>query len=279
MGGPASAQRPVTRDRAPPTPVHQRKPEQDFDLTHVMMEQLRKIIIARGGSSGIATLGRTFRIVDRDRSNNLSMNELKIGLQRFGLKLSDKDVKLLFNAMDADHSGKLNFTELLRAIRGPTNQRRAALIDAAFKVMDVTGDGVVTRDDMTHYDSKYDPDVKSGKITADEALDAILANFDMDHDGKVTKQDFREYYMNVSCSIENDDYFELMIRNAWHIPGGEGWCANTSNKRLLVISADGEQKVVMLESDMGLDLNNRNAVLTQLKRQGIKNIVDFKLTQ
>ena len=31
------------------------------------------------------------------------------------------------------------------------------------------------------------------------------------------------YYNNVSASIDNDDYFELMIRNAWHISGGEGW--------------------------------------------------------
>ena len=42
----------------------------------------------------------------------------------------------------------------------------------------------------------------------------------------------------MSASIDLDDYFELMIRNAWHIPGGEGWCANTANKRVLVIDPE-----------------------------------------
>ena len=36
-------------------------------------------------------------------------------------------------------------------------------------------------------------------------------------DGKVTPEEFIEYYANVSGSIDCDDYFELMMRNAWHI--------------------------------------------------------------
>jgi hypothetical protein len=56
-------------------------------------------------------------------------------------------------------------------------------------------------------------------------------------DGVVTPEEFHNYYQNVSNSVDNDDYFELMIRNAWHISGGEGWCANTSNRRVLVRDA------------------------------------------
>ena len=62
-------------------------------------------------------------------------------------------------------------------------------------------------------------------------------------DGKVTPEEFCNYYANVSASIDNDDYFELMIRNAWHISGGEGWSANTANRRVLVTHTDGRQTV------------------------------------
>jgi hypothetical protein len=34
-----------------------------------------------------------------------------------------------------------------------------------------------------------------------------------------------------------------MIRNAWHIEGGEGWAANTSNLRVLVTHEDGHQSI------------------------------------
>jgi len=69
-----------------------------------------------------------------------------------------------------------------------------------------------------------------------------------------------------------------MIRNAWHIPGGEGWCANTANVRLLVVSKDGSQRVVMIENDLGLDLKDRDAVLAALKSQGITDVVKFTLS-
>merc|ERR1719359_691850 len=112
------------------------------------------------------------------------------------------------------------------------------------------------------YNVNHDPDVLQGRIAPDQALEAFLANFDgVEKDGTVTQKEFTEYYRSISASINNDDYFELMIRNAWHIPGGEGWCENTANTRLLVVFADGRQKVVCVENDLGVDFKNREEVL------------------
>jgi len=33
----------------------------------------------------------------------------------------------------------------------------------------------------------------------------------------VTQAEFIEYYNNVSCSVDLDAYFELMITNAWNL--------------------------------------------------------------
>ena len=67
----------------------------------------------------------------------------------------------------------------------------------------------------------------------------------------MTMQEWENYYRNVSSSIDDDDYFELMMRNAWHISGGEGWCANSANRRVLVTHADGKQTVEEIPDDMG----------------------------
>ena len=69
-------------------------------------------------------------------------------------------------------------------------------------------------------------------------------------DGIVTIEEFEDYYNDISAGIPNDDYFELMIRNAWHIAGGEGWCQETTIKRVLKVHEDGREEVVMVENDL-----------------------------
>jgi len=38
-------------------------------------------------------------------------------------------------------------------------------------------------------------------------------------DRSVTFDEFVEYYNNVSCSCPNDEYFQLMMVNAWQLDG------------------------------------------------------------
>jgi calcyphosin len=113
--------------------------------------------------------------------------------------------------------------------------------------------------------------VISGKSTPQEVLSHFLDTFDVggEVDGKVTRQEFINYYTNLGASIDNDDYFELMIRNAWHISGGEGWSANTANKRVLVTRADGSQYVEEIKNDLGLKAGDKAGMMARLHAQGV----------
>jgi hypothetical protein len=65
-------------------------------------------------------------------------------------------------------------------------------------------------------------------------------------EGKVTPAEFIEYYTNVSISIDQDDNFELMVRNTWDI---SWWCANSLNRRVIVNHTDGRQTVEEIKVD------------------------------
>ena len=85
------------------------------------------------------------------------------------------------------------------------------------------------------------------------------------------------YYENVSAFVDNDDYFELMLRNAWHLTGGVGAAANSTNRRVLVTHADGSQSVEEIQHDLGLKADDKAGMMARLKAQGVNaaNISTF----
>ncbi len=153
-------------------------------------------------------------------------------------------------------------------------------MNAAFAVLDRDGSGVVDLADVAAiYDVSKHPEFISGKKTKDKILRELLDNFDVGgvKDGMVTKQEFRNYYSAVSAGIDKDDYFELMIRNAWHISGGVGAAENSANRRVLVTRSDGSQFVQEVKNDLGLQGKDRQGVMTRLRQQGVQAAsIDFE---
>lgn len=266
---------PPVRPVAPPA-----APPAKLDLSALVVGEFKKLVLARGGTHGIHTLARIYRIMDSNNSDSVTLEELTHGLQRYGLHMDKGDVGLLFQAIDRDHRGSLSFDEFISAVRGPVNERRKALIDQAFAVLDKNGNGTVEADDVAKaFDVSHHPEVLAGRMDPRQARQDFLSQFDgIDHDGRVSREEFLEYYGNISGSIGDDDYFELMIRNAWHMPGGKGWYENTANRRLLVTFTDGTQRVVMLESDLGMDVRNQAVVKRQLEKQGLPNVRTYQLS-
>lgn len=244
--------------------------------------KMREVLSLRaGGFPTMKAMGVQFRIIDRDRSGKLSKEEFNIALdclfKAYKVSFSVTEKNSLYSMFDRDGGG-VDYNEYVRSVRGDMNDFRLGWVDRAFDIMDKDGSGVITMDDVASaYDVSQNPAVQSGKNSPTEAFTVFMNNFDISRDGQVTRDEFHESYQWVSASIDNDDYFELMMRNAWHISGGEGWCQNTSNLRVLVIHFDDSQEVVEIVDDLGLNKNDYQAVMKKLAAQGVKNVKAFKL--
>jgi calcyphosin len=203
----------------------------------------------------------------------ISKTELKYGLVNYGLSLTDGELQEVMAFFDTDKSGLIDFDEFLvrllcvsypvcvlmrcwdkrrlcavlsrqRGMRGPMNERRKAMVDLAFNVLDRTGDGSITVEDlMDSYDVSWHPGVKNGNLTKEQALREFLNQWDRgERDGIVTREEFHEYMQvrgqgssscgptkpsswfmlipltdrlalcmqDVSASIDSDTYFELV---------------------------------------------------------------------
>ena len=125
----------------------------------------------------------------------------------------------------------------MRSVVGEMTAFRKALVKRAFDKLDQNKNGIIEIDDIkSFYNAKHHPDVKAGKKTEDEVLAEFLDTFELHHslknpgdkDRKINIREWNEYYNNISASIDNDQYFELMITNAWNLNNvsyKKGWGA------------------------------------------------------
>merc|ERR1712062_656264 len=165
------------------------------------VEKLRLFALSRG-AKGIMGLGRMFRRMDDDGSKNLNFEEFYKGIVETGLKCSEEECQKIMDKFDKDGNGTVNIDEFLIAIRPPISETRKNTILQAFKKLDKTGDELLAKFLQNFESSGIENAEKQGEGYGD---------------GKVTKDEFIDYYSAISASIDNDAYFCLMMKSAYKI--------------------------------------------------------------
>ncbi len=201
--------------------VSQRTPNKAADQ---ILQKFRDRLSKRGGK-GIIGLQRQFKIFDDNNSKTLELNEFSKACKDFKVDLNQNEIKILFNAFDIDGSGCVDYNEFLREVRGEMNGYRKKITLQAFDKLDADRSGIIEIAEVKAlYNCKNHPDVKSGKKTEEDVYGDFISTFEMHHgntkgrrDKRVTREEFLEYYNNISASIDLDEYFEVMMNNAWKL--------------------------------------------------------------
>lgn len=173
----------------------------------------------RKGTKGLSGVARVFRQADFNGNKKLDKEEFEEALSFNGLFLKKDQISFLFSNFDRDGDGNINYDEFLHGIQLPLSKARLEVVQKAFKILDRDGSGIIEYSDVTGvYDAKQHPDVQEGKRTEEQVTTDFLKGFERGtKDGKISWQEFQNYYEDLGSSIPSDEYFVSMMESCWKI--------------------------------------------------------------
>ena len=190
-----------------------------------ILNKIRETLASKGIKE-VCSIARYFRIVDENNTQTIDYKEFKKCCEQFKLNLTEDEVKTAFISFDRDNTGEIDYDEFLRTIRGDMNDFRKNLVYQVFNKLDLNGNGEISFDELqAKYSAKSHPEVLSGKKKEEEVLKEFMDTFQdtynylcgTETDNIITLEEFMEYYENISMTIDNDEYFETMLNNAWNL--------------------------------------------------------------
>ena len=94
-------------------------------------------------------LAKVFKSFDKNGDGKLSYEEVKEGyLEHYGKVMSDEEVEAMFNAVDTDKSGFIDYSEFVVAAMNESQLTTNEKLQGAFKMFDKDGSGIISADEI-----------------------------------------------------------------------------------------------------------------------------------
>jgi len=158
-----------------------------------------QIIATQLGDDQIEVLRTMFKTLDKNGDGTLTLDELKTGVSK---TLTDipKDLKEIMQAIDADGSGQIDYTEFLAATMDKKTYVQEDLCWAAFRVFDRDNSGAITKHELAQVlgDSKVEGAL--GRSACAE----VLAECDLNGDGQIDFEEFMSMMRNRTHTVKLD---------------------------------------------------------------------------
>ena len=163
----------------------------NFFIDYIQGSNMKKMslmyIASRLDENEINNLKKVFSAFDKSKDGQISYEELRQGLiQLKSNRITEQDIYFLFQALDVDRNGKIDYTEFITATLQRANYLRNDRLLEAFL--------------------NFDKD-KSGKISKEELLEALKAN-------KTQEKEIEKYIKavdkNKDGKIDYNEFLDLM---------------------------------------------------------------------
>jgi len=165
-----------------------------------------------------AQVRQAFEAIDTNHRGTITLGEFKKVMQdRFHIE--DEQIMTSFEALDASHSEKIHYSDFLAAMVNSRIQIHDDVIAQTFRRFDVDNTGVITVANLKEV---------LGETFEAQEVDKLLDEADVDHDGKITKQEFIAYMKDSSNPGHHHEACHQVIDH--HLRKGTSGTSSSSSK-------------------------------------------------
>ena len=125
---------------------------------------------------------------------------------------------------DIDQDGNISYEEFIKGLRqdlefqlcrDELTERKRAMVQKVFRHLDRNNSGEISVEDIiNNYDVSNIKEYQDKKKSKEELIGEFLMNFEGvqgNRDGRITWEEFSDYYTDMAMSIPSDDYFVQML--------------------------------------------------------------------
>jgi len=141
-------------------------------------------------AEAVEELHAAFRAFDNDNSGEIDPREMRSAMRALGA--SESDAAMRISSLDADHDGRISFTEFCSAA-APLYQDSEAALRRAFEYFDTDRSGFIERDELEVVLCRLSSASGRGRVQK-KALDQLFDAADTNHDGKVSFEEFMSLF-------------------------------------------------------------------------------------
>ncbi|CAH1799757.1 unnamed protein product, partial [Owenia fusiformis] len=195
-----------------------REEQEDIEILNLIQGSVRNKLKKRGIKT-VTGLGSNFRKADRSGDGLINKFELEKSLIDFHIEIPDEYFDRLWEIMDTDGSGSLDYGEFMRGILGEMSELRKFIVRKAFRKIDANKQGMITFGNLKKfYNARAHPSVQKGEATEMEILNMFLESFShCRNKEEITYVEFEEYYEGLSITIDDDEVFANILKSSWNL--------------------------------------------------------------
>lgn len=171
----------------------------------------------------IRVLSQNLHYLDASPQGRVPVDNVRDELvNSIGIEIDINEINSIIRSFSRNNCDEIILIELIEFLRGGWSQWRHEFVTTAFNSIMKNRDEKITEESIINsFDAVAVSEMFRGVDSPEDTLGYLLDSFHVYNpegiDTGYSRNDFMEYYRDVSCEVPNEDDFEQLITSSWHV--------------------------------------------------------------